>query len=108
MGGRAYDTGGALARAAKPISGVVVCAIRGAAVTSPLMGFGDYKADTGGVDTSAGGTLDYLREGKFGNAGASLSGGAAEALADSGRGVAKLVDSSQTMARPKPWKALGA
>lgn len=55
-------------------------------------GFGDYKADTGGVDTSAPGTLRYLAKGDFGNVGASLSGGAAETLADVGSGVAKVVD----------------
>lgn len=64
----------------------------GMVATAPLAGFGDYKADTGGVDTSASGTLGYLRKGEFGNAGISLSGGAAELLADSGRGVAKVAD----------------
>lgn len=65
---------------------------RGAAITSPIAGFGDYKADTGGVDTSASGTLGYLAKGEFGKAGTSLSGGAAEALADSARGIAKTID----------------
>lgn len=65
----------------------------GLAATAPLAGFGDYKADTGGVDNSAPGMLRYLAKGEFGNAGTSLSGGLGEALADSGRGVAKTVDS---------------
>ena len=76
--GRAYRVGRAVAG--------------GMAATAPLAGFGDYKADTGGVDTSASGTLGYLLKGEFGNAGTSLSGGAAEVLADSGRGVAKTAD----------------
>ena len=85
---RAYQVGNAVGRTA-PVVGRVV---GGLAPTAPLAGFGDYKADTGGIDTSATGTLGYLAKGEFGNAGTSLSGGAGEALADSGRGVAKTVD----------------
>lgn len=44
------------------------------------------------MDTSAPGTLGYLAKGEFGNVGTSLSGGAAEFLADSGRGIAKTAD----------------
>lgn len=65
---------------------------RSAAIASPLAGFGAYKADTGGVDTSAAGSFGYLRRGEFGNLATSLSGGAAEALADSARGITKAVD----------------
>ena len=86
--GRAYRVGAAAGRAA-PVVGRVV---GGLATTAPLAGFGDYKADTGGVDTSASGTLGYLTKGEFGNAGTSLSGGLGEALADSGRGLAKSAD----------------
>ena len=74
----------------------------GLAVTAPLGGFGDYKADTGGVDTSAGGTLGYLAKGEFGKAGTSLSGGAGEALADSGRGIAKTADWVAGLVGAKP------
>jgi len=70
--------------------------LRGAGVigtaSAPVSGFGDYKADTGGIDTSAGGTVGYLGRGEFGKAGLSLSGGLAEAAADATRGVAKTVD----------------
>ena len=86
--GRAYQLG-------KTVGGVATTAGRvagGMVATAPLAGFGDYKADTGGVDTSAPGTLGYLAKGEFGNVGTSLSGGAAEFLADSGRGVAKTAD----------------
>lgn len=74
----------------------------GLATTAPLAGFGDYKADTGGVDTSAGGTLSYLTKGEFGNAGTSLSGGLGEALADSGRGFAKTADWAAGLVGAKP------
>ena len=60
--------------------------------SAPMSGFGDFKADTGGVDTSAGGTMGYLGRGEFGKAGLSLSGGLAETAADATRGVAKTVD----------------
>ena len=80
--------GGAVGRTASVVGRVA----GGMAATAPLAGFGDYKADTGGVDTSASGTLGYLAKGEFGKAGTSLSGGAAELLADSGRGVAKTAD----------------
>ena len=86
--GRAYQVG-------KAVGGAAYTAGRlggGLAVTAPVAGFGDYKADTGGVDTSASGTLGYLAKGQFGDAGTSLSGGLGEALADSGRGVAKTAD----------------
>lgn len=75
---------------------------RAAAATTPLFGFGDYKADTGGVDTSAAGSGNYLRKGEFGNLGTSLSGGAAEAFADSGRGFAKSIDSVAGVVGMKP------
>lgn len=75
---------------------------RGVAVAAPLEGFGDYKADTGGVDTSAGGTLGYLAKGEFGKAGTSLSGGAGEALADSGRGITKTADWVAGLVGAKP------
>jgi len=74
----------------------------GLATTAPLAGFGDYKADTGGVDTSAPGTLGYLAKGEFGNAGTSLSGGLGEALADSGRGFAKTADWAAGLVGAKP------
>ena len=74
----------------------------GLATTAPLAGFGDYKADTGGVDTSVGGTLGYLAKGEFGNAGTSLSGGLGEALADSGRGFAKTADWVAGLVGSKP------
>ena len=86
--GRAYQAGKAVAGAA----GTVGRLAGGVATTAPLAGFGDYKADTGGVDTSAAGTLGYLAKGEFGNVGTSLSGGLGEAVADSGRGVAKTAD----------------
>lgn len=72
------------------------------AVASPIAGFGDYQANTGGVDTSAGGTIGYLAKGDFSKAGASLGGGAAEALADSGRGVAKTIDGIAGYVGAKP------
>lgn len=78
-----------------------------AAVATPLAGFGDYQANTGGVDTSAGGTLGYLAKGELGNVGASLSGGAAEALADSGRGVAKTIDGIAGYVGAKPGLTQG-
>lgn len=62
------------------------------ATAAPVAGFGDYKADTGGIDTSASGTAGYLGRGEFGKAGMSLSGGAGEVLADSVRGIAKTAD----------------
>ena len=96
--GRAYQVG-------KAIGGVAGTAGRiagGVATTAPLAGFGDYKADTGGIDTSAGGTLGYLAKGEFGKAGASLSGGAGEALADSGRGIAKTADWVAGLVGAKP------
>lgn len=77
-------------RAAGGAAGYVAKNVLPAAVAQ--QGFGDYKADTGGVDTSAPGTLRYLAKGELGNVGASLSGGAAETLADVGSGVAKVVD----------------
>lgn len=70
--------------------------------TAPLAGFGDYKADTGGVDTSAAGTLGYLAKGEFDNVGTSLSGGLGEALADSGRGLAKTADWVAGLVGSKP------
>lgn len=77
-------------RAAGGAAGYAAKNILPAAVAQ--QGFGDYKADTGGVDTSAPGTLRYLAKGELGNVGASLSGGAAETLADVGSGIAKVVD----------------
>ena len=71
-------------------------------MTAPIAGFGDYKADTGGIDTSAGGTLGYLAKGELGNAATSLSGGAGEALADSGRGIAKTADLVAGLVGAKP------
>ena len=101
--GDAAATAAAVAPAAPAVGGVAgtVGRVAGTAgrmagsvlLTAPLAGFGDYKADTGGIDTSAGGTIGYLAKGEFGNAGASLSGGAGETLADSGSGIAKTVDS---------------
>ena len=74
----------------------------GMAATAPLAGFGDYKADTGGVDTSLGGTLGYLAKGEFDNALISTSGEAGEALADSGRGIAKTADWVAGLVGAKP------
>ena len=79
---------GRMARRAGGLRGLA----RGVAITAPVAGFGDYKADTGGIDTSASGTAGYLSRGEFGKAGMSLSGGAGEALADSVRGIAKTAD----------------
>lgn len=89
----------------KAVGGVAGTAGRmagSAAMTAPIAGFGDYKADTGGIDTSAAGTLGYLAKGEFGNAGTSLSGGAGEALADSGRGIAKTADWVAGLVGAKP------
>lgn len=97
-GGRAYRAGQAVSNGAK----AAASGLRTVAAAAPLAGFGDYKADTGGVDTSAGGTFGYLRDGDFGKAGTSLSGGAAEALADSGRGIAKVMDSAAGLVGAHP------
>lgn len=95
---RVFNAGKVVGRVADTVGRVV----GSTALAAPLAGFGDYKADTGGIDTSAGGTLGYLAKGEFGNAGASLSGGAGEALADSGSGIAKTVDSVAALVGAEP------
>lgn len=79
---------GRLARMAGGLRGMA----GSAATVAPIAGFGDYKADVGGVDTSAAGTFGYMNRGEFDNMRASSRGGAAEALADSARGIAKTAD----------------
>ena len=95
---RAYNAGKVVGR----VVGTAGRVAGSAAMTAPIAGFGDYKADTGGIDTSAGGTLGYLAKGELGNAAASLSGGAGEALADSGRGIAKTADLVAGLVGAKP------
>ena len=78
-------TAGNLARMAAPL-------LRTTAVASPLSGFGDYKVNDPGVDSSAAGTVRALAGGDFAGAGRSLRNGALEAGLDSVSGVAKTVD----------------
>lgn len=99
---------GAASKMAGLAKGAFNVAQRGAAAATPLFGFGDYKADTGGVDTSYLGMVrDALREGAqgrldLGRVGTALSGGAGEAFADSGRGFAKSIDSVASVFGAKP------
>ena len=71
-----------------------------ALATAPLVGFGDYKLNDPGTDSSLGGTLRALGGGDFAGAGRSLQKGAVEAGLDAASGVAKTVDAVTGLT---PW-----
>lgn len=91
---RAYRAG----RTAMNAGGKVLSGLRAigpaAAGTEVVSSFGDNRisADLDPVDSSAAGTLRYLRDGDFSNAGASLRKGAVEAGMDVATGLAKVGD----------------
>jgi len=78
-------TVGNLARTAAPL-------LRTAALTAPVYGFGDYKINDPGVDSSASGVIGNALRGNFAGAGAGLRQGAVEAGLDSISGIAKTGD----------------
>lgn len=83
-----YRRGQALADTGKKLAGGLRASGL-AAVASE--GFNDYKL-AGDIDTSAGGTIDYLQNGEYGNAALSLGRGVVETGLDLASGVAGLGD----------------